>query len=136
MKSVGSLFASQKYIAVAIPAYNEEKTLAQTLKSLPVSAEDVYVVDDGPADKTSETALHFTQNVLSLKANRGKAKATELLLHEFGLLDRYKFVVFTDAATQLDRKFLLETIAAFDKKTAGVVGQVTNKSLGLVSAFR
>jgi len=136
MKSVRSLFATQKNIAVAIPAYNEEKTLAGTLKSLPVSAEDVYVVDDGSTDKTSETASLFTRNVLSLKTNKGKAKATELLLHEFGLLDRYKFVVFSDADTQLDRKFILETIAAFDKKTAVVVGQVSNRSRGLVSAFR
>ena len=64
MEAARSYFATKKNIAVVIPAYNEERTLGKTLSSLPVSAEDVYVVDDGSHDMTSVVASRFTDNVL------------------------------------------------------------------------
>ncbi|HEX3107942.1 MAG TPA: glycosyltransferase, partial [Thermoanaerobaculia bacterium] len=48
-------------LIVQIPAYNEEKTIAQTLRDIPKRVDgftsvETLVIDDGSADKTAEAA--------------------------------------------------------------------------------
>ncbi len=43
-------------IAVIVPAYNEERLIATTLRSVPAFVDLVVVVDDGSRDATSESA--------------------------------------------------------------------------------
>lgn len=67
-------------LAILIPAYNEETTLDQVIKTLPktipgVSKIDCVVVNDGSIDKTEEVAKKANVIVLSHIFNRGLGAA-------------------------------------------------------------
>lgn len=75
-------------VAVFVPSYNEEKTVAQTITSLlsldyPHDKLEIIVIDDGSKDRTYEMALPFTSDsrvkVLQ-KPNGGKHSAMNLAL--------------------------------------------------------
>ncbi|NLZ38828.1 MAG: glycosyltransferase family 2 protein [Firmicutes bacterium] len=64
-------------IAAIIPAFNEEKTIAQTinaLKSLRL-IDEILVIDDGSTDRTAEKAAAAGASVYKLPQNRGKGTA-------------------------------------------------------------
>jgi len=48
-----------KKIAVVVPAYNEEKFIAQTIMTIPRFVDQVYVVDDASTDDTYEIASNI-----------------------------------------------------------------------------
>lgn len=68
-------------LIVQIPAYNEETTIAQTLRDIPkkidgISQIDTMVIDDGSSDKTVEAARKAGANhILQLKSHRGLSAA-------------------------------------------------------------
>ena len=49
-------------IAVIIPAYNEEKLIFKTLKSIPAIVTNIYVVNDGSKDETARIVLDHSKN--------------------------------------------------------------------------
>ena len=64
-------------VSVIIPAYNEEKTVAnviKTVKSLNY-IDEIIVVNDGSVDNTEQTAKEAGATVLSHTKNRGKGAA-------------------------------------------------------------
>lgn len=82
-------------IGVIIPAYNEEKTIGDTLQALRniPCIDRVLVVDDGSIDRTAFIASECGAEVLTLKENSGKAKAMK---HGFEAL-ACSILVFLDA---------------------------------------
>jgi len=66
-------------IAVIVPAYNEEKTIAGVLSVLTRLHEvsEVIVVDDGSTDRTAQVAGSFGVTVIQLPENRGKGGAVK-----------------------------------------------------------
>ncbi len=122
-------------VAAVIPAYNEERVIEKTVRS--VLASDyrhikVYVVDDGSADKTAEavekafgsdgrvTLLRQRNSGKAAALNRGIAAADcELLL----LLDADTLVA-PDAVRLMARHFEDSRVAAVSGNTR--VGNVTN----------
>ena len=65
-------------LSILIPAYNEEKTIKNTLSSLklleyPKKLLKVIVVDDGSIDKTSHIVKKFKWVKLLQKKNQGNA---------------------------------------------------------------
>lgn len=62
-------------IGVAVPAYNEEKLIGETLKEMPSFVDRIYVVDDGSKDNTSkvvEEIMKYDKRVLLSKHEQNK----------------------------------------------------------------
>ncbi|NLM52561.1 MAG: glycosyltransferase family 2 protein [Firmicutes bacterium] len=64
-------------ISAVIPAFNEEKTIKETILALAATGQiaEIIVVDDGSCDDTAQKALLAGAFVVSLPQNSGKAKA-------------------------------------------------------------
>ncbi len=63
-----------KTIAI-IPAYNEEKTIAEVLDGARVFVDEIIVINDGSSDRTEEIALSKNAIVVSHIINRGLGAA-------------------------------------------------------------
>ncbi|MFY0543233.1 glycosyltransferase family 2 protein [Brevibacillus sp. H7] len=68
-----------KKVSVVIPAYNEAKHIASTLKAIRqnVACHELIVVDDGSADETEALARTWADAVIRLPLNRGKGFALQ-----------------------------------------------------------
>ena len=68
-------------LIVQIPAYNEEQTIAATIRDIPkkiegITAIETLVIDDGSDDKTAEAARKAgATHIVQLKTHRGLASA-------------------------------------------------------------
>ena len=62
-------------IVAIIPAYNEEKALADVIAKTFKYVDKVIVVNDGSVDKTAEVALNAGAEVISHSTNLGKGEA-------------------------------------------------------------
>ncbi len=90
-------------VTVVVPAYNEQKTIAKTLKSLvdldyPKDKLTIMVVDDGSKDRTYEISKNFERFGVKVfrKENGGKASALNFALRSsdsdlFAALDADSF---------------------------------------------
>jgi peptidoglycan-N-acetylglucosamine deacetylase len=93
---------AQPFVSVIVPAYNEEKVIGRTIRSLLASDYprfEVIVVDDGSPDRTSEVVSEQFGGEprvrLFTKANGGKAEALNFGLREA----RGEIIVALDADT-------------------------------------
>jgi len=64
-------------ITAIIPAYNEEKTIANVLKPLSSMSiiDEIIVISDGSHDNTAKIARAFNARVIELEKNHGKTNA-------------------------------------------------------------
>jgi glycosyltransferase involved in cell wall biosynthesis len=86
-------------IAAVIPAYNEEKHVADVVRRTRDKLGDVLVVDDGSADQTAARARDAGAEVIVHEQNRGKGETIKTGLRHW--LDRqYDFVIILDADGQ------------------------------------
>jgi glycosyltransferase involved in cell wall biosynthesis len=102
-------------LIVTIPAYNEEKTIAEVIKSIPrkiprIRKVQVLVFDDGSIDKTAKEAKKAKADwIFSNKKNLGIAitfsKAVEKAI-DLGA----DIIVNTDADNQYDQKEIIKII--------------------------
>jgi glycosyltransferase involved in cell wall biosynthesis len=63
-------------VCVIIPAYNEEKTIASVVDSLPADV-DVIVVDDGSTDGTGEEVKKTRATLIRQEQNKGYCEAIQ-----------------------------------------------------------
>ena len=86
-------------IAAVIPAYNEEKHIADVVRRMRQKLDDVLVVDDGSVDKTADHARDAGAEVTVHEQNRGKGETIKTGLRHW--LDRqFDFVIILDADGQ------------------------------------
>lgn len=117
-------------VSVLIPAYNEEKTIEATIKSIqaqtyPIS--EIIVVDDSSTDRTGEIAKNLGVKVVRTPKNSG----TKVRAQNFGLqFVETEVVVTVDADTILDPKAIELILPALaDGKTLSVCGFVIPQEL-------
>jgi cellulose synthase/poly-beta-1,6-N-acetylglucosamine synthase-like glycosyltransferase/peptidoglycan/xylan/chitin deacetylase (PgdA/CDA1 family)/spore germination protein YaaH len=112
-------------ISVVIAAYNEEKVIAETMRTLLATDYqgdiEVVVVDDGSRDRTAAEIERIAQSEprvrLLRQQNHGKARALQRGL----AAARNGIVVFIDADTQCQRDTLPCLLTPFADKNIGAV---------------
>lgn len=110
----------EKMVCVIIPAYNEEKFIAEVIESAKKYVDLVIVVDDGSSDSTSEIAKKHADVFLRHPINGGKGVAmkTGFLYAKNKGID---VVITIDADLQHDAEKIPEFINTLEKKEADIV---------------
>lgn len=109
-------------VSVIIPAYNEEKSIAKTIKSISKSdypSFEVIVVDDGSKDNTLEIARKFEGGKIRVlhKENGGKGTALNLAIKQA----KGKIIFTMDADTTVDPQSMKRMVRFFkDKRVMSV----------------
>ena len=109
-------------LSVIVPAFNEEKTIARTLKKIlasnyPKNKLEVIVVDDGSTDATAKVAGQFKGVKVLRKPRGGKASALNYgLRHAKGEL-----VAVVDADSLLHENALRNCVEFFDEPSVAAV---------------
>ncbi len=120
------LAQAEKYtppVTVLVPAYNEERTIAASLRSILASDYpdfEVIVIDDGSTDRTEDEvgALRGDPHLRYVKKeNGGKASALN-----FGLAQAHgEIVLFTDADSLFETHTIRNGVAYFIDPSIGAV---------------
>jgi len=116
------------YLSVVIPAYNEEKRLAQSLATVldflkkQSYAFEIIVSDDGSQDRTAalagELLKEFPHQVLVAPENRGKGHAVRQgMLAAIG-----DYILFTDADLSTPIEEVLKFLTHLEKDQDVVIG--------------
>src|SRR5438094_2526285 len=113
-------------LIVQIPAYNEENTIAQTLRDIPKKIDGFHVVetlviDDGSFDKTTEAARKAgATHIVQLRNHRGLSSAFVAGI-DAALRLGADVIVNTDADNQYDAADIAKLVAPIARGTAEVV---------------
>ena len=105
-------------VAACVPAHNEERAIAKTIKSLKknIPAKDIYIASDGSTDKTAEIARAQKCNVIEINPGKGKARALTLTIKKMKLLSKYDFLIIVDADTRLDANYVSRALEFFARE--------------------
>lgn len=113
-------------ISVIIPAYNEEKVIANTIEALLETKypnKEIIFVDDGSKDNTLRIATQYKDQIKILhKENGGKATALN-----YGIqYSTGEIIVIVDADTIIGRNSLKEIVKGFEvnENVAAVAGNI------------
>lgn len=118
-------------LALIIPAYNEQKVIGKTLKSLNpiVDPNDIYVISDASTDDTGKIVKHFGVNYTRNRNRVGKTMNLKKAINKFDVIKRYKYVAFFDADTQPKKDFFKLALKRFNKDdVVCVCGQVESEA--------
>lgn len=109
-------------LIVSIPAYNEEKTIAQVVRDIKKEQPkaEVLVIDDGSSDQTAELAKRAGAIVISHPMNYGLAEAFRTEMREC-LSRKADIIVHTDADGQYVAKEIALLIAPIAEGKADLV---------------
>lgn len=89
----------KKDVWIIIPAYNEEKNIANTIKDILKLGHKIVVIDDGSTDKTFDIASKFDIFALKHLVNLGNGAAKKTGI-EFAINNGAKYIVLMDADGQ------------------------------------
>lgn len=129
-------------LAIIIPAYNEEKTIARVIKGIPekitgISEINTFVINDGSNDKTEEIAQKAGATVLSHLINQGVGAATVTGLEAAKKIDA-DIAITLDADGQHDPKEIAKMVELILKKKYDVVigtRLINRKNMPLLKSF-
>jgi len=126
LKKMNVMVKNYPLISIIVPAFNEEKTIGATIRSL-IEADypnkEIIVVDDGSTDRTLNIALNYAKYGVRVyhKENGGKASAVN-----YGLrFSKGEIIIVIDADSIIGRDTLKEIIRFFtDPRVVAVAGNV------------
>ena len=106
-------------ITFAIPAYNEEKTIAKTIESIldidyPKNRYEILVVNDGSKDKTESIAKQYLKEgikVITTK-NHGKGHALNMALRQ----SKKELFACVDADSYIEKESVIRIVQNFREK--------------------
>src|ERR1051326_8784933 len=113
-------------LIVQIPAYNEESTIAQTIRDIPkkidgFNAVETLVIDDGSGDNTADAARKAgATHIVQLKTHRGLSSAFVAGI-DAALRLGADIIVNTDADNQYFAADMAKLVAPIARGTAEVV---------------
>ncbi len=111
-------------LCVLIPAYNEEKTIAQVIDEIPRNIlgvdVEIMVIDDGSKDKTASIAKEKGARVYSFTSNRGLAKAISFGFSK-SIENGMDILAIIDADNQYDSKDLSKILQPILDNQADIV---------------
>lgn len=105
-------------VAVLLPAYNEEVSIASMVLLSLQYADEVIVIDDGSSDRTSEVSRLAGATVLSHTTNKGKGAA---LKTGFKYAQDYDIIVTIDADGQHNPSEIPDVIRPIMEDRADIV---------------
>jgi glycosyltransferase involved in cell wall biosynthesis len=111
-----------KKISVVVPAYNEEKLIEQTLKSIPDYIDKVYAIDDGSYDKTFEIIKNISANdsrIIPIKHEINKGVGAAIVTgYKQSVNDNVDIVVVMAGDYQMDQTHIPELVEPIIDDTA------------------
>ncbi len=113
-------------LIIQIPCFNEEDTLATTLKEIPskiegIDAIEILIIDDGSTDNTLMIARDMRVNhIISFKRNRGLSRAFSAGI-EKALEEGADIIVNTDADNQYNGSDIIRLVKPILEERADVV---------------
>ncbi len=126
-KNKNNLFEERKEsylptLSVLIPAYNEEKSIRDTIKSVldinyPKNLFEIIVIDDGSTDNTLKIIKEFKNIKILSKENSGKADS----LNKAIMIANNEIIVVVDADSYPDKDSFLKMVPYFLDKNVGAV---------------
>jgi glycosyltransferase involved in cell wall biosynthesis len=127
---------SRDEVAVVIPAYNEEVTIGSVVLKALKYCNELYVVNDGSFDLTSEVAELAGAIVIEMEHNSGKAAALMKGLHA-AKRDGYSVIVMMDGDEQHKSNDMPALLAPIMNGSADVViGSRFMKEDNKIPAYR
>ena len=117
------------YISIIIPAYNEEKSIERKILNTmaleyPKDKVEIFVGSDGSNDESATLVKKFANRgvqLLDFKANRGKTAVQNDLVRR----SKGEILIFTDAASFLQRDAIKEIVKSFvDERVGCVAGRM------------
>jgi len=103
-----------------VPAYNEEKSIAEVVQSLLSEVDSVVVIDDASLDATAEVARQAGAIVLCHPLNRGQGAALETG-HEYARLVGADYVLHFDADGQFDPADIAPALTALQREKRDIL---------------
>jgi len=107
-------------VVVAIPSFNEENRIGDVVRRCLEFVKDVWVIDDGSTDHTSECVTRLGARVVSHSINQGKGMAIRTALTEF-INSEADYLLFMDADGQHDPSFIPDFIQKAAERNADVI---------------
>lgn len=110
-------------ITILIPAYNEERAIADKIKNTlalnyPENKREIVVIDNGSSDKTYEIASRFP--VTLLKSERGKLQALNRGIN----YAKTEAIAITDADVELSEDSIKSAVSYLSEKIGAVGGYI------------
>lgn len=105
----------------AMPAFNEEKSIAKTLLGVKRYVDEVLVVDDGSTDATGEIADALGARVIKHSSNRGYGGALQTIFHAARELGA-DILIIIDSDGQHNPEDIPKLLGAMQKGADVVIG--------------
>ena len=121
-------------IWAVIPAYNEEKNIADIIKKTKKYVNNVLVIDDGSKDKTKEVAEKASATVLRHIVNLGKGAALKTGC-DYAIKNYAKYIVALDADAQHNPEDIPRFIERLKKYDIVFSYRKASKKMPLVLRF-
>ena len=120
LEDSAALFRKNK-VAVLIPTYNNEGTVAKVIMGVMEFTHDIIVVNDGSSDTTAEILRQFSQiSVLSYSPNQGKGYALRKGF-QHAVASGYDYIISIDSDGQHFAEDLPKFLTALEDHPAAII---------------